>query len=206
MPADQFGRAMRHLSRRDAVMNRLVSRLGRFEYINDVTPYQSLIQGIVYQQLSSTAASSILQRFLSLFGGSYPEPDQLLSCHPSKIRAAGIMNRKIEYMKGVASAAKGGALDPEKLRGMTDEQIIEELDGIRGVGPWTVHMLLIFVLGRPDVFPSGDLGIRKAMARAYGRDRLPTEAEALAFSERWRPYRTFASLYLWRAFDSAPWP
>ncbi|MEM3685271.1 MAG: hypothetical protein QXT39_06390, partial [Conexivisphaerales archaeon] len=159
MHDEDFKVALEYLSNKDAVMASLAKKLGSFHYINDMTPYEALIQGIIYQQLSSKAASAIYRRFLNLFQGRTPDPEELLRTHSSKIRSIGIMQRKIEYMKDVARVALEGRLELARLNSLNDDQLLKELDKIKGVGEWTIHMLMIFILGRKDVFPAKDLGI-----------------------------------------------
>lgn len=198
-------KALSYLVKKDEVLRRLVKDNG-FEFRPlEYTPYEALLQSIIYQQLSNKAAKATLSKFLNLFGG-YPDPDRLIVTADDKLRRCGISYRKIKYLKEVALYAKNNFLDSKALSRMCDEDIMRRLDSIPGIGPWTVHMLLIFVLRRLDVFPFSDLGIRKALKVNYDLPKIPSEKEALVFSERWRPYRTVAALILWRSLDKSPWP
>jgi DNA-3-methyladenine glycosylase II len=199
-------KGLKVLSEKDRVMAALIRRLGYSDFRISSTPYQSLIQGIIYQQLSSSAAKAVLHRFLALYGGTYPEPATLLETGDEKLRSTGISTKKVGYLKEVARFELTGTLRQDRLSRLTDEEVMEELDRIRGVGPWTVQMLQIFVLGRLDIFPSADLGIRRSIATNYGMGSPPTPSQAEQFSKRWRPYRTLASIYLWRSSDPTSWP
>lgn len=203
---EEVQKGLQKLISSDIVLQGIYRKHG-FEYpILEMSPYESLIQGVIYQQLSYRSARAVLQRFLSTFGGRYPEPDELLSTQDDRLKSAGLSSRKIKYLEEIAYFAKKGKLDVERLNRLSDKEIMQELDRLRGIGPWTVHMLLIFILGRLDVFPYSDLGIRKALAANYKMKRLPTESEAESFSLRWKPYRTLAALLLWRSLDTSPWP
>lgn len=197
--------AVNHLASRDAAMASLARKVHLDNYITDLTPFESLVHAVVYQQLSGRAARSVHLRLLSLFGGKYPAPHELISTPDSLLRGTGVSAKKVQYLKEIAKAAIAGKLETTLLTNLPDEKIIELLDEIRGVGTWTIDMLLIFVLGRQDVFPASDLGLRKAIARLYKMDRTPSEREAEEFAKRWIPYRSVASLMLWHSFDKSPW-
>ncbi|MEM3637333.1 MAG: hypothetical protein QXX17_02785 [Conexivisphaerales archaeon] len=196
---------LQYLMERDPVLARLVRENG-FEFqMLDLTPYEALLQSVIYQQLSYRAARATLNRFLNLYGG-YPDPERLLQTDDEQLRKTGLSAKKILYLKQVASYAVRYGLKRERLDSMDDEEIIRELDRIKGVGPWTIHMLLIFVLGRLNIFPSSDLGIRKAIMLNYDLPEIPSEKEAAKFSERWEPYKSIAALIMWRSLDKTPWP
>jgi DNA-3-methyladenine glycosylase II len=190
---------MRHLAKQDPVLARIITRPCPFPLYGKADLYADLLQAIVSQQLSVKAADTIFARFLDLFPGRRPAPARLLALRSEKLRAAGVSRQKAGYLKAVARFERDGGLAPGRLRDLDDEQVIEHLTRIRGVGRWTAEMLLMFSLHRPDVFPVDDLGIQQAMRRLYGlsgegprfKRRLQTIAEA------WRPCRTLACRYLW---------
>jgi len=167
--------------------------------------YGALIRAIVGQQLSTKAARSIFERLVEHFGGHTPTPGELLKADPEEMRAAaGLSRAKVTFLRDLAEHIEDGELNLEKLAELPDEEVAEQLTAIKGLGPWTVHMFLIFHLARPDVLPVGDLGIRKAVQVLQGLPELPTPAELELIAEPWRPHRSLASLYLWRSLDNAP--
>jgi DNA-3-methyladenine glycosylase II len=170
------------------------------------SPFQALVEAIVYQQLNGKAAATILGRLCALYRPRrFPRPSDLLETPPAVLRAAGISARKGEALLDLSrKTLDGGVPTLAALKSMDDEAIIERLDPIRGIGRWTVEMLLIFRLGRPDVLPADDYGVRKGFARAFRTRGLPSPVEVLRRGERWRPYRTVASWYLWRAAEMPP--
>jgi 3-methyladenine DNA glycosylase/8-oxoguanine DNA glycosylase len=205
MSPDQIKRGLEFLKSRDDVLSKLIKQNGfEFKPLN-MTPYEALLQSVIYQQLSYRAARATLNRFLGLYGG-YPDPKRLLSTDVEVLRKTGLSSKKITYLKEVASYASTHGLELDKLNMMKDDEIVRELDAIKGIGLWTVHMLLIFILGRLDVFPASDLGIRKAIKLNYNLSDIPSEREAFTFSKRWKPYRSLAALILWRSLDKTPWP
>lgn len=167
------------------------------------SPFESLVRAIAYQQLHERAAESILRRFTALFPGCrFPRPEQVLAIDVDDLRMAGFSRAKILAVRDLACKVLDGTVPTGRMiRRLDDDEIIKRLTEIRGVGRWTAEMLLIFQLGRPDVLPVGDFGVRSGFRLAYGRRSLPTPAEVLGFGERWKPYRTAASWYLWRAAE-----
>ena len=199
--------ALRHLRRGDPVMAQLIRRAGPFILKPDRSrsPYESLLRAVAHQQLTGKAANTILGRFCALYGGtSYPQPEQLVATPDEHLRGAGFSRAKAASLKDIASKTLDGTI-PERrvLSRLTDESIIERLTEARGVGRWTVEMFLMFTLGRPDVLPVDDYGIQNGYRLAYGKRRLPKPRVLAEFGERWAPYRTTASWYLWRAVDFA---
>jgi 3-methyladenine DNA glycosylase/8-oxoguanine DNA glycosylase len=180
-----------------------MERIGPFQLELETigSPFRALVEAIVYQQLTGKAAGKILSRVKALFAPSrFPEPQQVLVTPDVVLRRAGLSRAKTAALKDLAAKTLDGTVPPiASLRRMDEEEIIRRLTAVRGVGPWTVEMLLIFRLGRPDVLPASDYGIRKGFARAFRTRRLPTPTEVIRRGERWRPYRTVASWYLWRA-------
>src|SRR5512147_1266633 len=197
--------AARHLARVDPAMGRLIRKVGPFTLAPNSrrSPFESLARAIVYQQLHGRAAESILRRFIALFPGRrFPKPEELLAMKSEAIRKAGLSRSKIAALQDLAAKALDGTVPTNRvIRSLDDEAIVERLIAVRGIGRWTVEMLLIFQLGRPDVLPIHDFGVRNGFRIAYGRRTMPTPKEVLHYGERWKPYRTAASWYLWRAVD-----
>jgi 3-methyladenine DNA glycosylase/8-oxoguanine DNA glycosylase len=166
--------------------------------------FQSLAQAIIYQQLSGKAAATILSRFKALFGdGDFPSAEQVLTMDPQRLRSAGLSRPKANYIRGIAEKTACGSLPTLKeCDDLTDAEIVRRLTEIKGVGRWTVEMFLIFNLGRLDVLPVHDLGVRRGFQIAYGKRKMPEPEQLERFGEKWRPYRTVAARYLWRAVDS----
>jgi DNA-3-methyladenine glycosylase II len=199
--------AARHLATVDPVMRRLIRRIGPFTLQPRMgrSPFESLARAIAYQQLHDKAAESILKRFISLFPGRhFPRPDDVLAIDPEAIRRAGFSRAKTAALHDLAAKVIDGTVPAGRVvRRLDDEAIIERLTAVRGIGRWTVEMLLIFQLGRPDVLPVHDFGVRNGFRIAYGRRTMPTAKQVLRYGERWKPYRTAAAWYLWRAADRA---
>jgi len=166
--------------------------------------YGALLRSIVGQQLSTKAASTIYGRLAALFGDDAPTPEALLGVDPDELRAVGLSRAKASYLRSLAEQVISGDLELDRLTDLPDEEVIKQLTAVKGLGPWTAHMFLIFHLGRPDVLPVGDLGVRRGAQLAYGMDELPTSAELTEMAEPWRPHRSLACLYLWRSLDNEP--
>lgn len=171
-------------------------------------PFHALMRSVVYQQLSGKAAATIYGRVLALFpGDGLPAPEAVLSRADEDLRGAGLSRAKTKALKDLAAKTVAGVVPPyEVLHAMDDEEVVKRLTAVWGVGSWTVEMMLMFYLGRPDVLPVNDLGVQKGFMLAYGLDEKPTPGALLAHGERWRPYRTVASWYLWRAVDLVELP
>jgi DNA-3-methyladenine glycosylase II len=187
---------------RDPVMHRLIRRHGTCGLVCERRPpYEALTRAIAHQQLHGRAARTILARFVALFGnGRFPRPADVLAMHPARIRAAGFSRAKVLAIKDIARHAVAGTVPTLRAAGpLDDEVLIERLVAIRGVGRWTVEMLLIFTLGRLDVLPVDDFGVREGYRRAHGLRARPTPKALRALGERWKPYRSVAAWYLWRA-------
>lgn len=185
----------------DEILNNLVRKYPAPTFSDrSVRLYEDLIETIVSQQLSIKAADTIFKRFLALFPSSdFPSPDEILSMPDATIRTAGLSFQKISYVKSIASTFLTKQISIEKIEKMTDDQVIEELVKIRGVGKWTAEMILIFTLTRPDIFSIGDLGLRNAITKLYG---MTDQKEMLALSEKWKPNRSTACWYLWRSLEN----
>jgi DNA-3-methyladenine glycosylase II len=196
-------RALAHL-RTDSVMARVIDRVGAPKLSpRRLPPFQSLTHAIVYQQLSGKAAGTILGRFRALFAGDgFPTPAAVLEATPEQLRSAGLSRPKAGYVLGLAQKAVEGDIPTlDECDGLTDAEIMERLTSIKGVGRWTAEMLLIFNLGRPDVLPVHDLGVRKGFQFAYRKRKLPEPEQLARYGTRWAPHRTTAAWYLWRAAD-----
>ncbi|HEV7399204.1 MAG TPA: DNA-3-methyladenine glycosylase [Solirubrobacterales bacterium] len=203
----------KQLAATDPTMAALVERVGkidlktRLKRRSEERPadaYGALLRAIVGQQLSTKAARTIYGRILDLFDGSTPSPEQLLEAEETDLRAAGLSGRKVEYVRDLASHVIEGELELDRLDRLPDEEVIEEIVAVRGLGVWTAEMFLLFHLERPDVLSGGDLGIRKAIQIEYGLEEMPTPTQAIEIGERWSPHRSLASLYLWESLAIAP--
>lgn len=201
------------LAAADPVMAALIERIGpidlasrlrrrREERPNDA--YGALLRTIIGQQLSTKAARTIYGRVRELFGGRTPTPEELLATGEDELRGAGLSGRKVEYVRDLAAHVLSGELELDRLEKLGDEEAIEEIAAVRGLGRWSAEMFLIFHLERPDVLSGGDLGIRKAVQVEYGLEGLPSPARVLEVGEPWRPHRSLASLYLWESLAAVP--
>jgi DNA-3-methyladenine glycosylase II len=193
----------------DPVMERLIEEHGAIvrrdlkrERPGDA--YGALLRSIVGQQLSTKAARTIYGRMLELFDGHAPTPKQLLAVDPDKIRAAGLSRPKISYLRDLAQHVEDGELELERLVDLPDEEVIEQLTAVKGIGDWSAHMFLMFHLSRPDVLPVGDQGIRNAVKIQYRLRKIPDPKRLEKIARPWRPYRTLACLYLWSSLDNVP--
>lgn len=199
--------AAQFLAKSDRRLARLIEQAPAFELnINpDVTPYESLLRAIVYQSISGKAAATIFSRIRALgANGECPAPEEILRLRLPALRRAGLSAAKAAALKDLAGKTLAGIVPAlDEARKMSDQELIARLISIRGVGAWTVEMFLIFRLARPDVLPIHDYGVQKGFAITYRRKTIPKPAELAAFGERWRPYRTVASWYLWRAVELA---
>jgi len=194
-----------YLAKSDPVMRRLIGTVGPcvLKPRTRRPPFESLARAIAYQQLNGTAAETIVRRFIKLFPANrFPRPNHLATVTDELIRGAGFSWAKIAALRDLAAKTISGVVPTgREIINMADEEIIERLTQVRGVGRWTAEMLLIFQLGRPDVLAVDDFGLRKGFERAYKLKAMPKPKELLAYGERWRPYRTVASWYLWRAAE-----
>jgi len=197
--------ALQHLRKQDHILAALIKRVGPCPLAprRGIQPWQALTRSVAYQQLNGTAATTIFNRFLALFPDTkFPTPEQIVARPDEKLRSAGLSRAKTAAIKDIAAKTIAGVVpDRQRIRKLSDTEIIERLTTIRGVGPWTVEMLLMFTLGRPDVLPATDYGVRSGFALVYGLKKLPAPKDILAHGERWRPYRSVASWYMWQAID-----
>jgi 3-methyladenine DNA glycosylase/8-oxoguanine DNA glycosylase len=201
--------AVEHLRKSDAVLKKVVDRIGPLGLEVTKTPsaFGALAEAIVYQQLNPSAAATIFGRVCDLFpdGGRYPEPDQVLLATDDALRGAGLSAAKLLALRDLARKTQDGTLPTlRQAKRIEDEELIARLVSVRGIGRWTAQMFLIFSLGRPDVLPVDDYGLRRGFARAFKLKELPGKEEVGARAERWSPYRSAASWYLWRVAEEAP--
>jgi 3-methyladenine DNA glycosylase/8-oxoguanine DNA glycosylase len=197
--------AHRHLAATDPRIARLIARSRRYDITPSlaIRPFDALAESIAYQQLSGKAAATIWGRVRALYPRKkYLDPKLVLATPDEKLRAAGLSRSKVAALKDLAAKTIDGTVPSARsLAKMTDEEIIERLTTVRGIGRWTVEMLLLFDLGRRDVWPVHDYGVRKGFAKAFGRRKLPTPKQLMKLGEKWRPYRSVAAWYIWRALD-----
>jgi DNA-3-methyladenine glycosylase II len=196
---------MRELSRVDRRLGKLIRRVGIFPTKRQKPqhPFESLLRAIVYQQLAGKAAETIFGRVKALGANGFPTPEEIIALDAAKLRGAGLSRQKIAAVKDLAAKTLDGTVPPlAVLRRMTEVEIHERLVQVRGIGEWSVQMFLMFRLGRPDVLPIKDLGIQKGFQIVYGHKKMPKPQFILEYGERWRPYRSIASWYLWRAVDT----
>ncbi len=199
--------ALKHLSAVDPVMRRLIREIGPCQLVPEPgrSPFQSLVQAVAHQQLHGAAADTILARFKKLFPRRrFPRPEDLAGVTDAQIRACGFSLPKIRALRVIAEKTLSGVVPSSRqIRKLSDDEIIARLTAVRGVGRWTVQMLLIFQLGREDVLPADDFGVRNGFRIAYQKRGLPKPGALLRFGKRWRPYATAAAWYLWRAAGAA---
>jgi len=202
-------KAVAALREADPVMARLVNEhatMVRRDLKREPTgdAYGALLRSIVGQQLSTKAAASIYGRLIDIFGGHAPTPKQLLTADPEEIRSAGLSRAKVAYLRDLAQHVEDGTLELERLPDLPDEEVTAQLTAIKGLGPWTADMFLMFHLRRPDILPVGDLGIRRAVQVEYRMRKLPDPKRLEKVASPWRPHRTLACLFLWSSLDNLP--
>jgi len=200
--------AVLHLKRADPVMRRIIARVGPCLLQERVqrNRLRALVAAIIAQQISWHAARTVEARFCALYGcdstdrhSRFPEPEQILATPIRRLRSAGLSRQKALYIRDLAARASSGELPLTHLGRMNDDEIIERLTAVKGIGRWTAEIFMLISLGRPDVLPVDDLGIQHAIRMAYGLRRLPSEKKMLEISEAWKPYRSVAAWYLWRS-------
>jgi DNA-3-methyladenine glycosylase II len=198
--------AHKHLSSRDSVLKLLIREHGFCDLVPETrrSPFQSLVQAVAHQQLNGTAANTILSRFKKLFPNrKFPRPEDLAGVTDEQIRACGFSYAKIKSIRDIAEKTLSGVIPTsQQIVKLSDDEIVARLTEVRGVGRWTVEMLLIFQLGRHDVLPADDFGVRTGFRHAYKKREMPTVKQLLAHGEIWRPHRTTASWYLWCVADA----
>jgi len=198
--------AHKHLSKRDAVMRLLIREHGKCDLLPEKrpSPFQTLVRAVAHQQLNGTAANTILNRFKKLFPNrKFPRPEDLAGVTDEQIRGCGFSYAKIKSIRDIAEKTLSGVVPTTReIMLLSDDEIVERLTEVRGIGRWTVEMLLIFQLGRHDVLPAADFGVRTGFKHAYKKREMPTVKQLLAHGEIWRPHRTTASWYLWCVADA----
>ena len=194
-------KAILALRNADPVLGGLIDAVGAYRIRYLEPDFEALVKSIVYQQLSGKAAATIFGRLREAAGDGRLEPGPVLRLAPARMRSIGLSKQKIAYIRDIAGHAQSGVTNFEAMRRMKDDEVMQALTSLKGVGAWTAHMFLIFALRRKDVLPVGDLGIRVAVQKAYGLDEIPQPAQVEALGEKWRPYRTVASWYLWRSLE-----
>jgi DNA-3-methyladenine glycosylase II len=194
--------AVAHLKRVDPILGAVIDRVGIYSVSRRPDRFHALVRAIIFQQLAGRAAQTIFDRFVNLVGGGrFPTPEKLLEASDEVMRSAGLSRGKMSYIRDLATHVNNRTLNFHRHSRMTDDEIIADLTKVRGIGRWTAEMFLMFNLHRPDVLPVDDLGVRNAVARLYAMSEPPPPKELREFGERWRPYRTVASWYLWQSLN-----
>ncbi len=199
----QFDASYRHL-KKERRLGPFIKRYGPIVHRrrHATEAFQSLAEAIIYQQLSGKAAATILKRFTALFPNKkFPTPEEVLKIRVKKLRSAGLSHQKAGYVKDLARKFRDGSIQPKKFSSMTDEDIITHITAVKGIGTWTAHMFLMFTLSRPDILPTGDLGIQKGFKKLFKLTSIPSPAHMERLASAWRGHRTVASFYLWRLAD-----
>jgi len=193
-------KAVNHLKKSDPVLRAIIERVGPCRMEFGPPEFASLAESIVYQQLNGKAAVTIFNRFAALAGDPIT-PEGILKLSDEQLRAVGLSKQKSSYMKDLAEKTKAGLLDFSKLPALSDEEVIEHLTQVKGIGVWTAHMFLMFTLKRADVLPTGDYGVQAAMKKHYRKRKMPKPKEMEKIARAWSPYRSVACWYLWRSLD-----
>lgn len=203
----RHAKALTHLRVADPRLGAWIDELGPCGWQADRrgSHFDAVARSIIYQQLSGAAAATIHRRYLGLFGGRSPAPEELVRTRVAALRGVGLSGRKVEYLQDLAARTRDGALPMDRLARMADADVIAALTTVRGIGEWTAQMFLMFRLGRPDVLPVLDLGVRKGVQRLHRLRALPAPERVATLGARWAPHRTVASWYLWKRVDTQPW-
>ncbi|HWB98402.1 MAG TPA: DNA-3-methyladenine glycosylase [Bryobacteraceae bacterium] len=196
--------AILHLSSTDPVLSAIIERVGGYRIQFRDPNFETLVRSIVFQQLSGKVARVIFDRLAGAVVGGKLTPEGILKLRPARMRSLGLSKQKTEYIRDLARRTRNGELVFEELPDLSDEDVIERLTQVKGIGVWTAHMFLMFALRRTNVLPVGDLGIRVAVRKAYGLEAMPKPAELEVLGQRWHPYCTVASWYLWRSLENQP--
>jgi len=197
--------ALQHLRRVDPVLARIIGQVGPFRAAHRPERFQALVRAIIFQQLAGRAAQAIYNRFVKATGGSrFPTPRQVLAASDDDLRGAGLSRGKMAYIRDLAAKVAGGEINFRRFAKIDDEEIIEELTRVKGIGRWTAEMFLIFNLSRPDVLPLDDLGLIRAISINYFSGEPVTRSEAREVAANWEPWRTVATWYMWRSLDPLP--
>jgi len=200
---NHWSKGVAHLRGADPRIRELIDARGSIRFRPTGRTYETLVESILSQQLNGKAASVITARVQDVLSSESFNPEALAKVSISRLRAAGVSTRKAQYMKDLAKKVVNGRIDLEALASLGDQEVQDRLDALRGIGPWTAQMVLIFSMGRPDVLPVDDFGIKSAVKEVYGLRAIPDADKITALAEPWRPYRTIASLYLWHHRDGS---
>lgn len=193
--------AINHL-KKDRRLSKVINKIGRYQIRITRNRYESLVEAIITQQLSGSAAKSISTRFRSLYTSRFPKPLDVIETSDVKLRKTGLSKMKVGYIKDISKKIVSKELQLQKLPKLSDDEVVEELTKIRGIGRWTAEMFLIFTLGRMDVLPIGDLGLKKGIQKLHSLEEIPSDEKMIKIAERWRPYRTVATWYLWKSLKN----
>jgi DNA-3-methyladenine glycosylase II len=203
MSSAAHNKKIAHLKKSDPILKVIIEGIKLREIAITRGPFEALVEAIVSQQLSIKAADTIFARFVALTPGKkFPTPRQVLALPTAKMRAAGLSKMKVSFIKDLAKKILDGTVNLKGIYSLTDEEVIEHLTRVKGIGPWTAEMFLIFSLGREDVFSYGDLGLKNAIRKIYNLKKHPTPAQAKKITDQWRPYRSLGSRYLWASLDN----
>jgi DNA-3-methyladenine glycosylase II len=190
-----------HLCKVDRKLGRLIKKHGLFEFTCEAGPFESLVEAVISQQLNSSAAESIFTKLKASLDGEHITAQSLIELPLSKFRRAGVSPQKIRYLRDLSARVVNGHLRLRELENMSDDEVVRTLDEVKGIGPWTAHMFLLFTLGRSDVLPVDDLGIQVSMRKVYALRNRPSQERIRQLAKNWHPYCSIASLYLWRTKD-----
>ena len=198
--------AAEYLSAHDAKLAPVIARVGPCTIRPHKNYYQELVDSIISQQLSVKAAAAIEKRFQELFGGEFPTPEQILTKDVEQLRAIGFSRGKAAYVRDLAQHVIDGKVKFDHLDNFTNDEVIAELTAVKGIGEWTAHMFLMFCMGRSDILPVGDLGIKNGIRALYGLDAAPSpdDIRNIAEANNWHPYESIASWYIWQSLDNMP--
>ena len=188
--------------KKDPKLAKIINHVGKYQIRTSRNYYESLVEAIITQQLAGSAAKAISNRFRSLYGKLFPKPIDVINTSDSKLRKTGLSRMKIEYIKELSKAIEAKKLKMRSISKLSDEEVIEQLTQVKGIGRWTAEMFLIFSLGRMDVLPVGDLGLRKGIQLYNSAEELPNAVEMEKLAEKWRPYRTVATWYIWKSLKT----
>ncbi len=196
-----WAKGLRHLQKNDPRLAAVITKVGPYKFELEDGYYESLVGAIIFQQLAGRAAQAILNRFKKLYKGKIPTPEKYLRTNEDKLRSSGLSPQKISYIRDLCKKIANQELELEGLKELPDDEVVRKLDAVKGIGRWTAEMFLIFVLGRTDVLPVDDLGLQKATKRIYKLRNLPSKEKFETLARNWQPYRTIATLYLWRSSE-----
>ena len=200
--SQQIETALRHFRSSDPVLQETIKKVGPFRLQLQGDRFQALVRSIISQQISTSAARSIRGRLEDLLAPGSITPGDIVTLKAQQLRSVGLSGQKVSYIQDLAGRVHSGEVNLRQIGRLTDERVIERLTRVRGIGHWTAQMFLMFSLGRPDVFPHGDLGIRSAIRKAYGLDELPDRQQSEEIARPWHPHATIASWYLWRSLEN----